>query len=805
MNIKTTVLLVLGMLAGVVVGALLGQFVPEVMLALGFLGQLFVNSLMVLVIALILTSLVVGIDGLGEYRKLGYACGKALVYFLVTGVVAIAVGLAVGLVMRPGDGLIIPAGTADLADPLMISERFGLYAGLILVAVLFGGVLTTMGVKARPVLTFFRGANETLTRLINLMFYVAPVGLLFLVGEQVAGDAIDINSILTGAGMYPLAVAIGLGAFVIVLLPIVLKVSGHDEVLSYFGKLGPAVLAAFGTASSTSALPFTYQAVVEKNDVDQRAGALVLPLGTLFNFGPTAMVIVIATLFITQATATPIGVGSMILLVLAALVASLGLAGVPRITGPLLVLVFGLAGVPAAAYAGIGIVVIAELLVDRLRSAANVCTDSVGAAVIEQSFEFQTAKRTVRRASPRRTTRSDRKSDRPAHATDKQRTGTKRGRQGRGRSQRSEGRSGQATGDKSPQKKPDTGKPKADEPSPFAMKSSSAPALEVDVPRGADTRSSAPSSHREAGKPSGHKPDAEEEGRGSRRGRKTASRRSSGRSGDRRSSSPQEGRRTESHVERDAQKPRGPEKSTPPETKKDQEAVARAKDGDKPIEKADQKPEPASEKGAAPTKPQEPAVAETGTPHQETSDSAEGPADPGRFAPSEDMIRRELTRVSAQLRSMSKSSVDRSAEERTTAEPDLGDMPEPGTLQPPEADIAENESVPETPPVAAEPEKTEAADMSTETPAVEVEKSHADEPAEISSDEEKAETVEADGPSEEEKQVAASFGRSRRHRGRPPKEHKPESVLPEEEPVERKDSFTSENISFGRTKRKRTR
>jgi Na+/H+-dicarboxylate symporter len=257
MSSKTTVLLLLGMIAGLALGALLGQLVPEVMLALAFVGKLFMNSLTVLVIGLVVTSMVIGITSLGDYRKLGYASGKALVYYLTTGLFAVITGLITVFLMRPGEGYFIPGVTRSLSDSTATPDGFGLYAGLILIAILAGGALTTLGVKARPVVTFFKGLNETLARLVNVLFIIAPVGILFVVGSAVATQQPDFGAVLSVAGKYPVAVALALLVYVVIPLPILLKLMGQRDVFPYFGNLAPAIVTAFGTASSTSALPFT--------------------------------------------------------------------------------------------------------------------------------------------------------------------------------------------------------------------------------------------------------------------------------------------------------------------------------------------------------------------------------------------------------------------------------------------------------------------------------------------------------------------------------------------------------------------
>ncbi len=821
------------MLAGILLGGLLGKLIPDVMMATGFVGEFFVNSLTILVIGLVLASMVVGITALGDYRKLGYAGMRAIVYYCATGVVAVVIGLVMALAIKPGQGVHVPLALESMSDTLAMPERFGFYAGFVIFVVLFGGVLTTMGIKGRPVVTFFKGVHETLFKLVNVMFYVAPVGLLFVVGAAVAKGDTDFGSIWTVAGRYPLVALAALLIYVVVVMPLVLRLMGQQDVVAYYRNLAPAFLTAFGTGSSTSALPFTYQAVVEKSKVDQRAGSLVLPLGNILNFGPTAMVLIIAAIFGLQATGTQLTTLTLVALVLAATVLSIGLAGAPLVIGPLLLLVFTLSGAPASVLATVGIVILVDWLVDRMRSTANVCSDAVGAAVVSQAFEFQTATRTVRREPTTRIPRTTRQGTRTRSSG----PDARRGRPGKDHAGRADGRSTRATREKPPvrktaaDRKPARKRADAKEPSPFAMSSESAPALDVvpqeSKPQGRsrkpavrksdDSGDHAPTRQQtRPSTPAAKQTDDEGESR-TRRPRKTASRRTGSRTTSRRGAA------------RGAEKP--VVEQTGPEHDESGTAAATEKRVSRRRNDRHRTPETA-EKGHA-TRDETPEVTNLSPVASDTD--VETPSYDKKLtgSPSRAKIEEELSRVTAQLKSMD---VPETPVEPQVPEVEVAKAPEPKA---PEVEVAKpvvakpeerishvDQPEPEEPvakPVLPTVEK--APEVAEEKPVAEPVLPTVEKAPEIV-EEEPVTRPAADEPSDEEKEVAAAFGRARRHRPRPAHrektepEHAPAADVPDSDsssessasPIDGAPATKAaisdtppEKVTFGRSKRKRTR
>ena len=422
MNAKHSTLIALLTLAGLLLGACLGYFAPDFALGVSFLGHLFLQLLVLLALPLIVSSIVTGVALLGDYRKLGRTCGKTVLYFAVTGVVAVGVGLLVSGVVQPGAGARLSTAynvnLSGMSDHLANFFRAyispnaadtlggGQFLPIILFALLFGAVLSSVTARAADVVRFFKEINHVLVNLVSVLLCLAPVGLASLVATQVAGYRDDLHHLSGDFAAYAVALAAAAILFGVVAIPLALKVLGGRSAGEFFGGTSPAILTALGTASSSVTLPFTYESAIARNNVDERAASLALPLGTFLNIGATAMFAVIAAMFVTQLAGLQLSVWQMLLVAFAAMLLSLGTAGLPAVSGSILLVTFSMTGLPDITHPGFGTVILIDLLfVDRLRAALNVWGDSVGSAVIAQTFELKTA-RTITREKPERPART---------------------------------------------------------------------------------------------------------------------------------------------------------------------------------------------------------------------------------------------------------------------------------------------------------------------------------------------------------------------------------------------------------------
>ncbi|MDD3733206.1 MAG: dicarboxylate/amino acid:cation symporter [candidate division Zixibacteria bacterium] len=392
-----------GMIAGAVLGAVGGYLWGDFFLSLEFIGTIFLNALKMVVIPLIIASMIVGVTSLGDVRKLGGITWKTILYYLVTTSISVLIGLILVNIIRPGIGVgsigsFIPEIVAESGKKTLIDVLVGLIPAniiqaasetnvlpLIVFSLLFGGVLTTIGEKGRPVIAFFEGLNAAIMKLVIIILYFAPVGVLALIGSIVAQNRSSLDQLASGMGFYILTVILGLFIHGVIILPIILKIFGKKHPGTYFINMGQALATAFSTASSSATLPLTMELVVEKNRIDNRAASFVLPLGATINMDGTALYEAVAALFIAQIFGVELGAGQQVIVFLTATLASIGAAGIPHAGTVTMVFVLAAVGLPLE---GIDLIWAIDWFLDRCRTTVNVWADAVGAAVIAETAEL---------------------------------------------------------------------------------------------------------------------------------------------------------------------------------------------------------------------------------------------------------------------------------------------------------------------------------------------------------------------------------------------------------------------------------
>lgn len=404
MNTRTGNLILLGMIAGAILGVLGGWFLPDVFLSLRFIGTLFLNALRMIVVPLVVASMIVGVSSLGDLRKLGRTAGKTVLFYFATTSLSVLVGIILVNLIRPGTGVeafgayvpdIVAESTgkslADVFLSLIPTNIFRAAANddilpLIVVSLLFGGVLATLGEKGRPVLAVIEGINEAIMKIVHLVIWFAPVGVLALIGGIVAENKESIIELATSLAWYTATVLLALGIHALVTLPLILRFLGRQQPGRYFLNMGQALATAFSTASSSATLPLTMEAVETKNKVDGRAASFVLPLGATINMDGTALYEAVAALFIAQIYGVDLAIGQQVIIFMTATLASIGAAAIPHAGTVMMVLVLSAVGLPLE---GIGLIWAVDWFLDRCRTTVNVWGDSIGAAVIGQTRDFR--------------------------------------------------------------------------------------------------------------------------------------------------------------------------------------------------------------------------------------------------------------------------------------------------------------------------------------------------------------------------------------------------------------------------------
>ncbi|MFH2037432.1 MAG: cation:dicarboxylase symporter family transporter [Candidatus Zixiibacteriota bacterium] len=404
MEKKSSNIILIAMVLGAVLGVVGGYYFGDYLIHIKFLGTIFLNALKMIVIPLIVASMIIGVTSLGDIRKLGKTTGKTLLYYLVTTGFSVLIGLILVNVFRPGDGVpIIGAMVPDIVaesgqktildvivslipDNIFAAASEGRILPLIVFSLLFGGVLTAIGRKGKPVITFFEGINLAIMKLVMIIIYFAPIGVFALIASIVAENRGSVVELISGLGWYSFTVILGLLIHGAIVLPIILKMFGRKNPLEYFLNMGQALATAFTTASSSATLPLTMEAVEEKNQVDKKASSFVLPLGATINMDGTALYEAVAALFIAQIYGIDLSIGAQIVIFFTATLASIGAAGIPHAGTVTMVFVLSAVGLPLE---GIGLIWAIDWFLDRCRTTVNVWGDSVGAAVIGETAEIK--------------------------------------------------------------------------------------------------------------------------------------------------------------------------------------------------------------------------------------------------------------------------------------------------------------------------------------------------------------------------------------------------------------------------------
>jgi len=384
------------MLAGIVAGGVAGYFRGAEMQSVAWLGELFLTALKMLIVPLVAASVITGVAGLGDVRRLGRLGGISIVYYLSTTLIAVSIGLLMANLWQPGIGVPLggggsvpkPAagdvGITDLILSLVHPNIIGAAAEmkllpLIVFCIAFAAALSTLGERGRPVFDFFDGLNEAMMKLVEWVMFFAPIGVFALIASKLgaAGGGEAFAAQLAGLAKYAVTVISGLLAHAVVLC-LLLWLLARQAVLDYLRHLATALMTAFSTASSSATLPLTLEAV-QNAGVPENARRFVLPLGATINMDGTALYEAVAVLFIAQAYGVDLSFGQQMLVLLTATMAAIGAAGIPEAGLVTMVIVLEAVGLPLD---GIGLILAIDWFLDRCRTTVNVFGDTVGAAVV---------------------------------------------------------------------------------------------------------------------------------------------------------------------------------------------------------------------------------------------------------------------------------------------------------------------------------------------------------------------------------------------------------------------------------------
>jgi Na+/H+-dicarboxylate symporter len=404
----------IALLAGVAFGALVpatfgfGTFTVGAVIT--FVGDLFLRLLQMIVVPLVFTSIITSVARLGSDHAFARLGIKTTVYFAVTTLLAAIVGLIIFNVVQPGkvapdvsaalrasvpesvaevNENIGNKSTGDLADVIRRAVPVNIFAAasdnremlaVIFFALLFGFFSGRLANGRREAFQgFWESANDVMLAITHGIMRVAPFGIFALIARTVQDSG--------GAALGPLAlffvcVAGGLAFHMFVTLAVIMRVFGGFRPWAHYRAMAPALLTAFSTASSSATLPVTMECLEKNAKISPRVSGFVAPLGATVNMDGTALYECAVVMFIAQLYGVSLDVSQQILIVVLALLTSVGVAGIPAASLVAIVIILQAVGLPLEA---IAIVMATDRVLDMMRTAVNIFGDSCGAAIIART------------------------------------------------------------------------------------------------------------------------------------------------------------------------------------------------------------------------------------------------------------------------------------------------------------------------------------------------------------------------------------------------------------------------------------
>ncbi|WP_229489790.1 dicarboxylate/amino acid:cation symporter [Pseudoduganella namucuonensis] len=404
-------------------GVLLGMYFPTDAVAMKPLGDGFIKLIKMIIAPVIFCTVVSGIAGMQDVKKIGRVGGKALLYFEVVSTFALVIGLFVANILRPGDGFNADPATLDVKSiaqytekakaqtttdfvmniiPNTIVDAFakGDILQVLLIAILFGFALSMMGERGRPVAKFIDDIAHAIFGMVNMVMKLAPIGAFGAMAFTIGKYGV--------ASLKPLAFLMGsfyltCFLFVFVVLGVIAKMTGFS-IVKFISYIKEELLIVLGTSSSESALP-SLMKKLEKLGCSKPVVGLVVPTGYSFNLDGTNIYMTMAALFVAQATNTELTLMQELTILGVAMLTSKGASG---ITGAgFITLAATLAVVPTIPVAGMALILGIDRFMSECRALTNFVGNGVATMVVskwEGELDMATMHRELANPSPANTT-----------------------------------------------------------------------------------------------------------------------------------------------------------------------------------------------------------------------------------------------------------------------------------------------------------------------------------------------------------------------------------------------------------------
>ncbi len=396
--------IILAMILGPIVGVEKNIFGTTFYSLFDLIGTLFINALTLVVVPLVSSSIITGIARIGNETSFGRLGLKTIGFYFGTTLIAVIIGVVFVNVIQPGH-YFTGADTAMITGhemseinttmqehgdfsffqfilsivPSNVLEAFskGEMLGLIFFSLLFGYALSKIqNESSETVLSFFKGIFQAMIKIAQIILKLLPIGVFCLVAKSFAKTGFGTIKPLF---LFSLTVTLGLAVFMFIALPILLKLVANVKPYRHFKAMMPALVTAFSTSSSSASIPITLECVEKRAGVSNKIASLVVPLGTTINLSGSGLYECVAALFVAQAYGIDMPIMKQFAVILLALFASMGVAGIPAGSLVATIIIMKAIGLPAE---GIGLFLAVDRIMDMLRTTVNIFSDSTCAVLV---------------------------------------------------------------------------------------------------------------------------------------------------------------------------------------------------------------------------------------------------------------------------------------------------------------------------------------------------------------------------------------------------------------------------------------
>ncbi len=398
-RISPTAQIMIGLVVGLVVGYIVSITDPKLADIIRPFSQIFIRMIRMVIAPLLFGTLVAGIAGAGHFKDVGRMGLRAIIYFEIVTTAALLIGLVAVNVLRPGDGMTLPASTGAAAisgqaqtwDQILLhlvptSIIEAMATGDVLQIVVFSMVfaigLGMLGEKGKPMVAWCEALAETMFKVTHIVMLYAPIGVGAAIAYTIGQGGLQV---LQNLAFLVFTLYVALAAFaLLVLVPVMLMF--RIPIVAFIKAIKEPALIAFSTTSSEAALPRAMECV-EAFGVPRRIVSFILPLGYSFNLDGSTLYLSLAAIFVAQAAGVDLSIGQQVMMMLTLMLTSKGVAGVPRAALVILAATVASFNLPVE---GVALILGVDAIMDMGRTMTNVVGNCLAAVVVAKwEGEFQ--------------------------------------------------------------------------------------------------------------------------------------------------------------------------------------------------------------------------------------------------------------------------------------------------------------------------------------------------------------------------------------------------------------------------------